>query len=323
MKLLLVTIVSFAVSCLAAIPDKQSPICNILNYGAQTNNPDSDVAVAILNAFNKCVKTKKKSTLLIPKFGVFYLNTPIVLEGHCDWKLHWLGTINLKFMFNDTSYLPLKNFGATQGESSVFVLKDISHFELDGGKVGVFDGHGESWWNLGGSSYRPVLLKTVMVQHSIIHGLTLKNSPFWSMAAGGRYVDIYDMLISSPSNAGGSKNVDGIDPVNATHIYIHDSIINSGDDCIAVKNNVSFIEVANVICNHSHGLSIGSVGIRGSFANISHVLIRDSIMYGNETTNGARVKTWDGGSGSVSYIRFDNITLHDVYNPIIVDAKYW
>ncbi|XP_070665800.1 polygalacturonase-like isoform X6 [Malus domestica] len=43
-------------------------------------------------------------------------------------------------------------------------------------------------------------------------------------------------------------------------------------------------------------------------------------LYG--TTNGIRIKTWQGGSGSASNIRFQNIEMHNVTNPILIDQYY-
>lgn len=38
--------------------------------------------------------------------------------------------------------------------------------------------------------------------------------------------------------------------------------------------------------------------------------------------NGVRIKTWQGGSGSVSKVTFDNIHMDTVRNPIIIDQYY-
>uniref|UniRef100_J3MJQ2 Polygalacturonase n=1 Tax=Oryza brachyantha TaxID=4533 RepID=J3MJQ2_ORYBR len=43
-------------------------------------------------------------------------------------------------------------------------------------------------------------------------------------------------------------------------------------------------------------------------------------MYG--TTNGARIKTWQGGKGSAKNIVFQNIIMDNVWNPIIIDQNY-
>lgn len=40
------------------------------------------------------------------------------------------------------------------------------------------------------------------------------------------------------------------------------------------------------------------------------------------TDNGVRIKTWQGGSGAVTGITFDNIKMVNVRNPIMIDQFY-
>ncbi|XP_043815808.1 polygalacturonase-like [Manihot esculenta] len=40
------------------------------------------------------------------------------------------------------------------------------------------------------------------------------------------------------------------------------------------------------------------------------------------TTNGVRIKTWQGGSGIAKNIKFQNIEMHNVSNPIIINQYY-
>ncbi|RDX78061.1 putative polygalacturonase, partial [Mucuna pruriens] len=101
--------------------------------------------------------------------------------------------------------------------------------------------------------------------------------------------------ISSP---GDSPNTDGIGISSSKNIFIEDSIIESGDDCIAIIGDSSYINVTRIACGPGHGIS---------FTN---------------TSNGARIKTWPGGSGYAKKITFEEITLIQVYNPIIIDQTY-
>lgn len=41
-----------------------------------------------------------------------------------------------------------------------------------------------------------------------------------------------------------------------------------------------------------------------------------------ETTNGVRIKTWQGGNGYVRGVRFENVRMDNVDNPIIIDQFY-
>ena len=49
-------------------------------------------------------------------------------------------------------------------------------------------------------------------------------------------------------------------------------------------------------------------------------MVRDSFI--KVTDNGVRIKTWQGGSGSVSGVTFSNIHMVSVRNPIIIDQFY-
>jgi polygalacturonase len=66
--------------------------------------------------------------------------------------------------------------------------------------------------------------------------------------------------------------------------------------------------------------SIGSLGNHNSKACVSNITVRDSVI--KLSDNGVRIKTWQGGSGSVSGVTFNNIHMDTVKNPIIIDQFY-
>lgn len=53
---------------------------------------------------------------------------------------------------------------------------------------------------------------------------------------------------------------------------------------------------------------------------MSNITVRDSFI--KLTDNGVRIKTWQGGSGSVSGVTFSNIHMEAVRNPIMIDQFY-
>ncbi|KAK2634448.1 hypothetical protein Ddye_029240 [Dipteronia dyeriana] len=67
-------------------------------------------------------------------------------------------------------------------------------------------------------------------------------------------------------------------------------------------------------------ICIGSLGAGKSKDTVSGVLVNGAKLSG--TTNGVRIKTWQGGSGYASNIRFQNIEMSNVTYPIIVDKSY-
>nr|GMD18177.1 probable polygalacturonase At1g80170 [Ipomoea batatas] len=92
------------------------------------------------------------------------------------------------------------------------------------------------------------------------------------------------------------------------------------DDCVSIVNASSSIRMKNIYCGPGHGISIGSLGKDNSVAVVTKVVLDTAFLRG--TTNGLRIKTWQGGSGYVRAIRFQNVMMDDVSNPIIIDQFY-
>ncbi|XP_014515462.2 probable polygalacturonase At3g15720 [Vigna radiata var. radiata] len=67
-------------------------------------------------------------------------------------------------------------------------------------------------------------------------------------------------------------------------------------------------------------LSIGSLGRNKSYETVEEIHVQNCSFIG--TTNGARIKTWPGGSGYARKIMFEEIILQDAKNSIIIDQHY-
>ncbi|KAK1271027.1 putative polygalacturonase [Acorus gramineus] len=83
---------------------------------------------------------------------------------------------------------------------------------------------------------------------------------------------------------------------------------------------MSNVNITGVACGPGHGISIGSLGKDGDRATVEQIHVQHCSFSG--TTNGARIKTWQGGSGYARGITFNNITLTSTANPIIIDQFY-
>ncbi|KAJ6410316.1 hypothetical protein OIU84_007130 [Salix udensis] len=101
------------------------------------------------------------------------------------------------------------------------------------------------------------------------------------------------------------------------------------------KQWITFDEVANLVIRgsgtvdgrgstwwerHSSCKGIGSLGIDGENETVEDVHV--SFVVFTETTNGARIKTWQGGKGFARNIVFENIRSEGARNPIIIDQYY-
>uniref|UniRef100_A0A453M6G2 Polygalacturonase n=1 Tax=Aegilops tauschii subsp. strangulata TaxID=200361 RepID=A0A453M6G2_AEGTS len=86
--------------------------------------------------------------------------------------------------------------------------------------------------------------------------------------------------------------------------------------------NSQQIHVSVQDCSNVH-LARLSITAPGTSPNTDGIHITHSKyvqLYG--TTNGARIKTWQGGSGYAKDIVFQNMIMDNVQNPIIIDQNY-
>uniref|UniRef100_A0A0D9WWQ5 Pectate lyase superfamily protein domain-containing protein n=1 Tax=Leersia perrieri TaxID=77586 RepID=A0A0D9WWQ5_9ORYZ len=132
-----------------------------------------------------------------------------------------------------------------------------------------------------------------------------------------RDVRISGLTITAP---GTSPNTDGIHITRSKNVQVTGCTIKTGDDCMSIEDGTENLHVKNMVCGPGHGISIGSLGDHNSEAHVNNVTIDTVRLYG--TTNGARIKTWQGGRGYAKNIVFQNMIMENVWNPIIIDQNY-
>ncbi|KAI6675851.1 hypothetical protein NL676_036647 [Syzygium grande] len=130
-------------------------------------------------------------------------------------------------------------------------------------------------------------------------------------------VKVLNLLVSAPEK---SPNTDGIHVTGTQNILIKNCVIRTGDDCISIVSGSKNVQATDIVCGPGHGISIGSLGADKSTDYVSNVLVNRARLSG--TTNGVRIKTWQGGSGYAKNIIFQNISMRNVTNPIIIDQNY-
>lgn len=141
---------------------------------------------------------------------------------------------------------------------------------------------------------RPHLVQLTRGKNVTISGLTIENSPCWtvhpSMIQG---LHIYNVTIRNPSS---SSNTDGIDVDCVQDAVIEDSFISVGDDALCVKSGINWLgrtygrESTNITFQRiqigtGHGISVGSE----TSAGVDGVVFRDIAMSGTE--RGGRIKS--------------------------------
>uniref|UniRef100_A0A166BVA7 Polygalacturonase n=1 Tax=Daucus carota subsp. sativus TaxID=79200 RepID=A0A166BVA7_DAUCS len=167
----------------------------------------------------------------------------------------------------------------------------------------------------------PLLLKgpcKAEVVNIRLSGLRFKDNPKMHIVLNGVQTAYFSYLkIEAP---GHSPNTDGIHIGESTDIHIEHCNIGTGDDCISIGGGSKKLRINDIICGPGHGISIRSLGKHGDNDEVDDVEIIGAVFTG--TTNGARIKTWQGGKGYARNIRFEHILCQECDNPIIINQFY-
>ncbi|XP_058746754.1 probable polygalacturonase At3g15720 [Vicia villosa] len=283
---------------------------NVVNYGAKGDGLTDD-SIAFLKAWQAvCVTTRGTPTLIIPQHKTFMLQ-PLSFQGPCKST-----TINVMIMGTITAPKNPKNWKWVNNDDDESWVKfdGIDGLVINGG--GKIDGKGAPWYR---QSNRPTALRFLKCDNlKLIGPLTHINSPKNHISITSCNGALLSRLhIISPEN---SPDTDGIDISTSTNIHVEKSTISTSDDCIAINSGSKLINIVGIKCGFGHGISVGSLGKDGKYATVEEVHVRNVTFKG--TTNGARIKTWAGGSGYARNITYEDIILIGVKNPIIIDQHY-
>ncbi|TVU34112.1 hypothetical protein EJB05_15940, partial [Eragrostis curvula] len=188
---------------------------------------------------------------------------------------------------------------------------------VDGQSISANASQGPSvHWNVAG--VKPTLIRFYSTFNVTMRNIRITNSPQCHLkfdSSGG--IKVKNIVISSP---GESLNTDGIHLQNTRDVEIRNSNIGCGDDCVSIQTGCSNIHMKNIVCSPGHGISIGGLGKDNSLACVSDV-VAESISVQN-ALYGVRIKTWQGGVGSVRNITFSNVRVANVATPISIDQFY-
>lgn len=190
---------------------------------------------------------------------------------------------------------------------------------------GTIDGRGWNWWHKYGKE-RPRSLQMIDCQKLLIEGITIRNSPAWTVhPVCCDDVTIHGITIRNPYD---SPNTDGINPESCRNLHISDCTVDVGDDCVTLKSGTQSqpfinarpcenITITNCTMVHGHGgVVIGSEMSGG----VRNVVISNCVFCG--TDRGIRIKTRRLRGGVVEDIRVNNLIMDGVFCPIVVNSYY-
>ncbi len=260
----------------------------ITDFGAK---PDSvtDNASAIQKAIDRC-SSDGGGTVVVPA-GKTFMTGPIRLRSNVDIHLEPAS----RLLANpDEGVYTESAFRANRGEGMMWIWgEDVENVSFSG--TGTLDDNGVAFMGKElDDSYelkpvtdfdpRPHVLTIFNGRKINISDITVRNSAYWTL----HFVGCTDVAVSDISLLNNLKirNGDGIDIDHSKKVRITGCYIESGDDCICLKNRREYKEygpcedivVTNcIMTSRSCAVKIGSENM-DSISNVlfSNCIIRDS-----------------------------------------------
>ncbi|NDW09693.1 glycoside hydrolase family 28 protein [Dysgonomonas sp. 520] len=230
-------------------------------------------------------------------------NITIKGEGTIDGngKKWWYGTFTIEGAHKDENFRK-----ELQGYQEMW-SKENSGFRIEE----------QSDWKrtLGKRFFRPPLMQPYKCKNFRIEGVTVVNSPFWTINPEFcENVSVIGVTINNPD----APNTDGINPSSCKNVIISDCNITVGDDCITLKSGRDLqgreyatpcenITITNCVMQAGHGGVVIGSEMSGD---VRKVTISNCVFDG--TDRGIRLKSTRGRGGIVEEIRVSNIVMKNI-----------
>ncbi|GGI51677.1 polygalacturonase [Mucilaginibacter galii] len=283
-----------------------------MNFGAVANS-QNDNAKAIQKAID-AASASGGGRVVVPAGGV-YMAGPFDLKSNIVFEVE----VNAWVLANPDEKIYTKSaFRDNKGEGTIWIGGEkLQNVTICG--AGTIDGNGISFMGAElDDSYvlkpfqvidpRPHLLTIVGGKNIRIRDLTIRNSAYWTV----HLIGCDDVAIDNITllNSLKVRNSDGIDLDHSKNVRISNCYIESGDDCICLKNRREYEEFGvceNIVVSNctmtsrSCAIKIGSENMD----RISHVLINNCII--KKSNRGIGIQNRD--EGTVSDVIFSNIII--------------
>jgi polygalacturonase len=328
----------------------------ISDFGAQNSSNFDNT-----EAFAKAFLAIAEGGLLTIGPGIWKTG-PITIIGH-DITLHLHKDARIEFIPQEDLYPPV--YSRWEGVNChcmhpCLSIVDSQRITLNG--QGVLEGSGPYWWNLasqkrefqkepttdlekrfallnpgfetqggGGGGrlsqfLRPPLVQVKDSSDILLEGLTIQNSPFWTVhPLYSRNIVLKELSIKNPKDA---PNTDGIDIDSCENVTVERCTIDVGDDGIALKSGsgpdgistnrpTKDVHISHCTVYNAHG---GAVIGSETAAGIQNIEVSDCLFDG--TDRGIRIKTRRGRGGQVSHLAFHSIKMVNNLCPLTINLYY-
>lgn len=324
-----------------AIPDKKF---NILDFGA-TEGGEVNCSIAIKDAIAEAAK-QGGGIVVIP--GGKWLTGPIHLESNINLHLEEGATLLFSQKFED--YLPTvlwRHEGIECYSFSPFIYAvDKENIAITG--KGIFEGRGKAWWEYRQRNHQeyyrnavrelrqmakdgapvedrifdgrgekficPPFLVPIHCRNVWIEGVTFRYGAFWTIVPTYcENVVVRNVTVKTSGTYGDTPNGDGINPCSSRNVLIENCILDTGDDCIAIKSGkdtdgrrinipTENVVVRNVTGYRGHGGVVIGSEISGGIKNVYAYNCNF-----NGTDRMVRLKAARGRGGYVKNVWYENL----------------
>lgn len=330
-------------------------VLNIVDFGAK-NDSSALATTAIKEAIAKASQAGG-GTIYFPP-GT-YLTGPIHLKSNITLFIE--AGAELCFSDHFDHYLPMVP-SRWEGTTVTNFSPLIYAYEAENIRItgrGTLNGNGKKWWaysevhvkNSPESTWqkefhklnkevlhpdlpgwvergflRPPFIQPMYCKNVRIDGITIKNSPFWTV--NPEFCDnvtVDGVTINNPP----SPNTDGINPESCSNVHIANCHISVGDDCITIKSGkdrsgrkearpAENYTITNCTMLSGHGGVVIGSEMSGD---VKKIVISNCVFDG--TDRGIRIKTARGRGGVVEDIQVSNIVMKNIkQQAIVLDMQY-
>jgi polygalacturonase len=320
---------------------------NVLDYGAIADG-QTGCRAAFAAAVQAC-HAAGGGSVLVPQ-GTYFLDGPIHLLSNVNLKLE---SADLLFSTDPQDYLPLVEVrwqGIRCMNYSPFIYANGQRNIAVTGS-GVIDGqtllYFETWEKPGRADFlileqmaadgvpvakrifgpgyhlRPCLFEPYNCYNVLLQGVTLQNSPFWTIHP----TFCANVVIENVTTNPGGVNDDGCDPESCQGVLIKGCTFTSNDDNMAIKAGravdlthqdvCSGIVVQNCVCvGNWNAFSIGSQ----TDSAITDVFFEDCIAM--NCTSAFYIKTDSTIGGSVTEVHVRGASIGTCHHVLFVQSDY-